>query len=171
MAFAPGLFFYMGLVICLFCCLGHAANTFYSMGLVIDFCHLGLATSLFAIQALLLDSSYYLDLLLALFFLALRQTFSTILALLSVLNWKDSVRTPMEKRQEKIISVYIPIANSYTPECAISVTKLPFCSAKLLSNHVSLTTVIFLEFRLVKFGPSSQKSEVALHDQLIILQC
>ena len=58
----------MSLAVDLFCYLGRAADTFYSMGLVTGFCHLGLATGLPAIQALLLGSSYNLGLLLALFF-------------------------------------------------------------------------------------------------------
>ena len=70
-------------------------------------------------------------------------SFSTILALLLVFFYMMKVR----------------LQNSFTPEGAISVTKLPFRGAKLLSNHASLATVIFLEFRPAEFRPSSQKSE------------
>ena len=45
------------------------------------------------------------------------------------------------------ISIYIPVANSFSPERAFSVTKLPFRDAKFLSNRASLATMIFLEFR------------------------
>ena len=69
--------------------------------------------------------------------------FSTILALLLVFFYIMKVR----------------LQNSFTPECAISVTKLPFPGAKWLSNHASFTTMIFLEFCPAEFGPSSQKSE------------
>ena len=37
--------------------------------------------------------------------------------------------------------------------------KLPFPSAKLLFNHISLAIVIFLKFCPAKFGPSLQKLE------------
>lgn len=54
-----------GLAVGFFCYLGCAADTFYSMNLVTGSCHLGLATGLPAIQAVLLGSFYNLGLLLA----------------------------------------------------------------------------------------------------------
>ena len=69
--------------------------------------------------------------------------------LLDFLSRSDGGSCPNKKNsgRRNAIWIYIPVANSFTPERAFSVTKLPFRDAKFLSNRTSLATVIFLEFR------------------------
>ena len=62
------------------------------------------------------------------------------------------------------ISIYFPGANSFTPERAFYVTKLPFRHSKFLSNRASLAILIFLEFRPAESGSFPRKSEAILRD-------
>ena len=89
--------------------------------------------------------------------------------------WKGRVRTLVEKllnflsrtdggsfpnkrnrSRRNAILIYIPVANSFTPERAFFVTKLPFRDAKFLFNRASFAAVFFLEFRPAESGSSPQ---------------
>ena len=67
--------------------------------------------------------------------------------------WGGAVLIRKKTDRRNAISINIPVANSFTPERAFFVTKVPFHDAKFLSNRASLATVFFLEFCPCQFRP------------------